>query len=99
MTTKNNKTGKNVLNLADTHRNDIMTDCERLNLPDGVDMHDYERKLTRARNISHFIHLHIRTIPPSKEPLLWLPEILSYISDDLDDVMNEIKDAAEGKKD
>ncbi|EAM2878620.1 hypothetical protein AHZ35_10965 [Salmonella enterica] len=93
MTSKTDKPGNNVSRLADVYRAEIMKDCEKQELPCDIATPEYERKLNRAKNISHFIDLHIRNLPPSIEPLFWLPEIFSYISDDLKDVLEEIKDS------
>ncbi|HED2510947.1 TPA: hypothetical protein R4Y75_000098 [Enterobacter asburiae] len=99
MTNKHTKPGKRILKLADTHRAEIMADSVANSLPDNIMMSEQERKLKRARNVSYYMHLHIRTLPATLEPLMWIPDIFSYISDDLDDVMDEIRNTGQaGKK-
>ncbi|EGG4119629.1 Derepression protein [Salmonella enterica] len=48
-------------------------------------------KLNRARNVSFCMHLHIRRCEADIEPLLWVPDIFSYISEDISAVLEEAK--------
>ncbi|EBS1326046.1 Derepression protein [Salmonella enterica subsp. enterica serovar Muenchen] len=48
-------------------------------------------KLNRARNVAFQMHLHIRGCDLNAMPLLWLPDIFSYISDDMTAVLQEVK--------
>lgn len=91
MTNKYTNPAKNILKLVDTHRAEILASSSEKSLSDNIMISEHERKLKRARNVSYFMHLHIRTLPATIEPLMWIPDIFSYISDDLEDVMDEIR--------
>lgn len=49
-------------------------------------------KLNRAKNVAFHMHLHIRQCDVNVVPLLWIPDIFSYVSDDISDVLQEVKD-------
>ena len=96
MTDSKTKTSGNVKSMAEKRR-DIITSKSKVNsAADFLQESDSQRRLKRARNTSHFINIHIRKLPPSVETLLWLPEILSYISDDLDEVITGINEEKKG---
>ncbi|EER5658907.1 TPA: Derepression protein [Escherichia coli] len=48
-------------------------------------------KLNRARNVSFQMHLQIRQCEINGLPLLWIPDIFSYISEDISAVLEEAK--------
>ncbi|EOE8036581.1 Derepression protein [Salmonella enterica] len=48
-------------------------------------------KLNRARNVSFQMHLQIRQCGINGLPLLWVPDIFSYISEDISAVLEEAK--------
>ncbi|MEI7408119.1 Derepression protein [Pectobacterium aroidearum] len=48
-------------------------------------------KMNRAKNVAFGLHLHVRKLEVNAEPLLWLPDIFSYLHDDIDAVLNELK--------
>ncbi|EAA7390512.1 Derepression protein [Salmonella enterica subsp. enterica] len=48
-------------------------------------------KLNRARNVSFQMHLQIRQCEVNALPLLWVPDIFSYISEDISAVLEEAK--------
>lgn len=48
-------------------------------------------KLNRAKNVAFQMHLHIRQCEVNAMPLLWIPDIFSYISQDVSDVLQEVK--------
>ncbi|MCJ5550465.1 derepression protein [Klebsiella quasipneumoniae] len=48
-------------------------------------------KLNRAKNVAFQMHLHIRQCEVNAMPLLWIPDIFSYISQDVTDVLQEVK--------
>lgn len=51
-------------------------------------------KLNRARNVSFQMHLQIRQCEVNGLPLLWVPDIFSYISEDISAVLEEVKNLA-----
>lgn len=48
-------------------------------------------KLNRARNVPFQMHLQIRQCEINGLPLLWVPDIFSYISEDISAVLEEAK--------
>ncbi|EEA7994183.1 Derepression protein [Salmonella enterica subsp. enterica] len=52
---------------------------------------DGYRKIHRAQNVSFNMHLLIRRQEVNAAPLLWIPDIFSYIADDLSDISEELK--------
>lgn len=52
---------------------------------------DGYRKINRARNVSFNMHLLIRRQELNASPLLWIPDIFSYIADDISDISEELK--------
>lgn len=52
---------------------------------------DGYRKIHRAQNVSFNMHLLIRRQEANAQPLLWIPDIFSYIADDLSDISEELK--------
>lgn len=48
------------------------------------------KKLNRASNVTTFIGIHLRTMNADNQPLLWLPDIFSYVSDDLKEIKQEL---------
>lgn len=90
MTDKKNTPDEKVILLTDEHRNRPRT--EHLpSLPNIVLSEEREQKLERVRRTVWFANDFLRKTPPTVEALFWLTEMLSYISDDLDDVMCEIR--------
>ncbi|XGI79540.1 Derepression protein [Enterobacter hormaechei] len=59
--------------------------------PSHLSIESYH-KLNRAKNVAFQMHLHIRQCEANAMPLLWIPDILSYISEDVSDVLQEVKD-------
>ncbi|HGN8999437.1 TPA: hypothetical protein ACK1ZT_004957 [Citrobacter freundii] len=53
--------------------------------------HESYHKLSRARNVSFWMNLHVRQLPASIEPLMWLPDIFSYISEDVKSAISELE--------
>lgn len=49
------------------------------------------RKIHRAQNVSFNMHLLIRRQEINAAPLLWIPDIFSYIADDISDISKELK--------
>ncbi|WP_392586910.1 hypothetical protein [Serratia ureilytica] len=49
------------------------------------------RKINRAKNVSFNMHLLIRRQDVNAAPLLWIPDIFSYIADDISDISEELK--------
>lgn len=84
---ENNKDGK-IITLTDEHRNQPRNKYSR---PFNVLSEEREQQLDRARRTAWFVNDFLRKTPPTVEALFWLTEMLSYISDDLDDVMDEIR--------
>lgn len=52
---------------------------------------DGYRKIHRAQNVSFNMHLLIRRQEVNASPLLWIPDIFSYIADDISDIKEELK--------
>lgn len=52
---------------------------------------DGYRKINRAKNVSFNMHLLIRRQEVNASPLLWIPDIFSYIADDISDISEELK--------
>ncbi|EEH4703264.1 hypothetical protein HV319_18430 [Citrobacter freundii] len=52
---------------------------------------DGYRKIHRAKNVSFNMNLLIRRQEANAMPLLWIPDIFSYIADDLSDISEELK--------
>lgn len=52
---------------------------------------DCYRKIHRAENVSFNMHLLIRRQEANVAPLLWIPDIFSYIADDISDISEELK--------
>ena len=50
------------------------------------------KKLNRAKNVSFYMHLQIRQLESNGMPLMWIPDIFSYISEDMRDVMKELRE-------
>lgn len=48
-------------------------------------------KLNRARNVSFWMHLSLRNQEVNSTPLMWVPDIFSYIHDDISSVLEEAK--------
>lgn len=59
--------------------------------PSHLSIESYH-KLNRASNVAFHMHLHIRRCEANAMPLLWIPDIFSYISEDISDVLQEVKD-------
>lgn len=59
--------------------------------PSHLSIESYH-KLKRASNVAFHMHLHIRRCEANAMPLLWIPDIFSYISEDISDVLQEVKD-------
>lgn len=59
--------------------------------PSHLSIESYH-KLNRAKNVAFQMHLHIRQCEANAMPLLWIPDILSYISEDVSDVLQEVKE-------
>ena len=59
--------------------------------PSHLSVESYQ-KLNRASNVAFQMHLHIRQCEVNAMPLLWVPDIFSYISEDISDVLQEVKD-------
>ncbi|HGJ5857241.1 Derepression protein [Arsenophonus nasoniae] len=49
-------------------------------------------KLNRAKNVSFHIHLHVRAHGLDYQPMPFLPDIFSYLSEDVSYVLEEVKD-------
>ncbi|WP_171820658.1 hypothetical protein [Citrobacter freundii] len=90
MTDEKNTTDEKVILLTDELRNRPRTE-NAPSQPDNILSEECEQKLERARRTVWFANDFLRKTPPSVEALFWLTEMLSYISDDLDDVMCEIR--------
>ncbi|EHF8252285.1 Derepression protein [Citrobacter freundii] len=58
--------------------------------PSHLSIENYH-KLNRARNVAFQMHLHIRQCEANAMPLLWIPDIFSYISEDISSVLQEVK--------
>lgn len=58
--------------------------------PSHLSIESYH-KLNRASNVAFQMHLHIRRCEVNAAPLLWIPDIFSYISQDVSDVLQEVK--------
>ncbi|WP_115656656.1 derepression protein [Klebsiella variicola] len=58
--------------------------------PSHLSIESYH-KLNRAKNVAFQMHLHIRECETNAMPLLWIPDIFSYISEDISDVLQEVK--------
>ncbi|EDR3804804.1 Derepression protein [Salmonella enterica] len=52
---------------------------------------DGYRKIHRAKNVSFNMHLLIRRHELDAMSPLWIPDIFSYIADDLSDISEELK--------
>ncbi|EMG7889500.1 hypothetical protein V5L74_003272 [Enterobacter hormaechei] len=52
---------------------------------------DGYRKIHRAQNVSFNMHLLIRRQEVDAMPLLWIPDVFSYIADDIRDISEELK--------
>lgn len=90
MSDEKNNPDEKVILLTDEHRNRPRTE----HLPEQPNIglsEEREQKLERARRTVWFANDFLRKTPPTVEALFWLTEMLSYISDDLDDVMCEIR--------
>ncbi|MGQ5912422.1 hypothetical protein ACUNH5_25420 [Serratia sp. IR-2025] len=67
------------------------------NANEGVNMKstnisiDGYRKIHRVKNVSFNMHLLIRHQEANAAPLLWIPDIFSYIADDISDISEELK--------
>ena len=48
-------------------------------------------KMNRAKNVSFWMHLHLREQEANAAPLMWVPDIFSYIHDDISAVLEEAK--------
>lgn len=48
--------------------------------------------LNGAKNVSFQIHLHIRANELDYQPMPWLPDIFSYLNEDVSYVLEEVKD-------
>lgn len=90
MTDEKNTTDEKIILLTDELRNRPRTE-NAPSQPDNILSEEREQKLERARRTVWFANDFLRKTPPSVEALFWLTEMLSYISDDLDDVMCEIR--------
>lgn len=90
MTDEKNTPDEKVILLTDEHRNRPRTEHLPAQ-PNIVLSEEREQKLERVRRTVWFANDFLRKTPPTVEALFWLTEMLSYISDDLDDVMCEIK--------
>ncbi|HAK0845858.1 TPA: hypothetical protein H1Q05_001433 [Salmonella enterica] len=49
-------------------------------------------KLSRAKNVSFWMNVHVRQLPANIEPLMWLPDIFSYISEDVKSAISELEE-------
>ncbi|HEI8795670.1 TPA: hypothetical protein SLG82_002966 [Citrobacter freundii] len=49
-------------------------------------------KLSRAQNVSFWMNVHVRQLPANIEPLMWLPDIFSYISEDVKSAISELEE-------
>lgn len=58
--------------------------------PSHLSIESYH-KLNRARDVASQMHLHTRQCEAHSMPL-WVPDIFSYISEDISDVLQEVKD-------
>ena len=94
MTDEKNIPDEKIILLTDELRNSPRTKNE-LSQPDNILSEEREQKLERARRTAWFVNDFLRKTPPSVEALFWLTEMLSYISDDLDDVMCEIREKSQ----
>ncbi|WP_456237466.1 ash family protein [Intestinirhabdus alba] len=90
MSDEKNNPDEKVILLTDEHRNRPRTEHLPAQ-PNIVLSEEREQKLERARRTVWFVNDFLRKTPPTVEALFWLTEMLSYISDDLDDVMCEIR--------
>lgn len=59
--------------------------------PSHLSIESYH-KLNRARDVASQMHLHIRQCEANAVPLLCIPDIFSYISEDVSDVLEEVKE-------
>ncbi|MEL5512367.1 Derepression protein [Serratia bockelmannii] len=48
-------------------------------------------KLNRARNVAFHMHLHLRDPEHNSMCFLWVPDIFSYINEDISSVLQEVK--------
>ncbi|EEJ8448076.1 hypothetical protein GVB59_002875 [Salmonella enterica] len=90
MKAKNNGATAQVITLPEIsktkHQNEV-NNMENKNISiDGY------RKINRAKNVSFNMHLLIRCQEANAAPLLWIPDIFSYIADDLSDISEELKE-------
>lgn len=90
MTDEKNNQDEKIIELTDERRNRPRTGYSG-SRQDNILSEEREQKLDRARRTTWFVNDFLRKSPPSVEALFWLTEMLSYISDDLDDVMDEIR--------
>lgn len=54
--------------------------------------HESYHKLSRAKNVSFWMNVHVRQLPANIEPLMWLPDIFSYISEDVKSAISELEE-------
>ncbi|QBY47011.1 hypothetical protein [Arsenophonus nasoniae] len=52
---------------------------------------DSYRKLIRAQNVAFHMHRHMNTYGLTDEPMPFLPDIFSYVSEDVSDILQEVE--------
>jgi hypothetical protein len=97
MTDEKNTTDEKIILLTDELRNRPRAE-NTPSQPDNILSEECEQKLERARRTVWFANDFLRKTPPTVEALFWLTEMLSYISDDLDDVMCEIRKSSRDRE-
>ncbi|ECC3818459.1 hypothetical protein AIE71_21780 [Salmonella enterica subsp. enterica] len=89
MRAKNNGATAQVIALPESKKSEILKGTE--NMENKTISIDGYRKIHRAQNVSFNMHLLIRRQEVNAAPLLWIPDIFSYIADDLSDISEELK--------
>lgn len=89
MKAKNTSAAAQVIALPKFSENE--TFIEDVNMKSKNISIDGYRKIHRAKNVSFNMHLLIRRQEVNAAPLLWIPDIFSYIADDISDISEELK--------
>lgn len=72
---------------GNTMPNENKADAPQLVAP--LKLETYQR-LMRAQNVTQHIGLHLRTMDANIQPLMWLPDVFSYVSEDLNHVTQDL---------
>ncbi|EBK2972097.1 hypothetical protein CA048_04790 [Salmonella enterica] len=93
---KNNTGNKKptVVDINDAHRTEAKTEMKQeVNKMKNnrLSVKTYQ-KLNRTKNVSFFMHLQTRQLNADAMPLMWIPDIFSYISDDMADIINDLRE-------